>query len=281
MDDSRRALTALGAALGLLAGCSHAEQSPRAPAPGRPSLTVMSYNLNYGLEGDPEAARIVAREAPDLVVLQETTPGWESAFREALGDDYPQIEFHHCCAAGGLGILSKFPITSSELIAPPEHGWFPALRVTLKTPLGALQVLDVHLHPQISDSGSVVSGLLTTAPVRRAEMEKYAAELDPALPTLVVGDFNESRRGAAMALLRGRGFQSALYDFHGSEPTWRWPTSVGTVHAQFDHVAYDARFQPLSARVVDAGRSDHLPVVAVFELRSAPAPACSGAYSSC
>jgi endonuclease/exonuclease/phosphatase (EEP) superfamily protein YafD len=197
--------------------------------------------------------------------VQETTPGWEAAFRAGLTGEYREIRFRRCCGAGGMGILSKLPIVEDEPMEPPERGWFPAWRVVLDGPSGKLQALNVHLHPQLSESGSV-SGVFTTQPIRRAEIEKYAAELDPALPTVVAGDFNEGNRGAALALLRSRGFEDALHDFHGSQPTWHWPTSVGTVSAQFDHVTHDARLVPLDARVVEGGSSDHAPVVALFEL---------------
>jgi len=226
----------------------------------------MSYNLNYGLAGDPEVAELIAREAPDLVLLQETTPAWEASLRPALSGRYSHIAFHHCCGAGGLGVLSVHPIVASEVMAPPERGWFPAWRMEVDVDGVRLQVLNVHLHPQISDSGSVLSGAITTQPIRRSEIKKYFARLTPGLPTLVVGDFNEGNRGAAVAYLRSRGFKSALHDAKGSEPTWRWPTSIGTIHAQFDHIAHDPSLELVDARVVKAGKSDHLPVVAVFDV---------------
>jgi endonuclease/exonuclease/phosphatase (EEP) superfamily protein YafD len=82
----------------------------------------------------------------------------------------------------------------------------------------------------------------------------------------VVGDFNEGERGLAIAYLQRRGFTSALGEF-GSQPTWRWPTSIGTVSAELDHIVHSRRLEPLSVKVVTAGRSDHLPVVARFALR--------------
>jgi hypothetical protein len=39
--------------------------------------------------------------------------------------------------------------------------------------------------------------------------------------------------------------------------------------AQLDHIAYDGGLEPLSARVLRTGRSDHFPVRAVFT-RAAP-----------
>jgi endonuclease/exonuclease/phosphatase family metal-dependent hydrolase len=42
---------------------------------------------------------------------------------------------------------------------------------------------------------------------------------------------------------------------------------VGELHKQLDHVFYDARLDVLSAEVRTAGRSDHLPVIAVVARR--------------
>ena len=70
---------------------------------------------------------------------------------------------------------------------------------------------------------------------------------------------------------------SALQDFEGSSATWRWNTSIGPVTSELDHVVYDPHLEPLSVRVVQAGNSDHLPVVAVFELTDGQlTPSCSG-----
>jgi len=43
--------------------------------------------------------------------------------------------------------------------------------------------------------------------------------------------------------------------------TWRWPTAVGELHRQLDHVFYDSRLDVLSADIRLSGRSDHLPVI--------------------
>jgi endonuclease/exonuclease/phosphatase (EEP) superfamily protein YafD len=251
------------------AGCSRNEFTARAPDPGRVAVKVMTYNVNFGISGDPDAVELVRKEAPELLFLQETNPGWETAFGSALGDDYPEMRFRHAPAAGGMGVLSKWPIVEDEPIPPPERGWFGAWRLVFDGPAGKLQALDVHLHPQLSESGSV-TGVLTTQTIRRAEIDEYLDHLDPALPTLIAGDFNEGRRGAALALLRGRGYESALYEAHGSQATWHWPTSVGTLSAQFDHVAHRTELELLDARVVPGGRSDHQPVVAVFQLPARP-----------
>ncbi len=275
LEKSHIALAVLLAA----AGC-HSGRAARAPEPGTPTLEVMTYNVNYGIPGDAAALAAIEKEDSDLVLLQETTPEWEASIRSKLSRKFPHMAFRHCCGAGGMAVLSKHPFDDEGTLPPPEGGWFPAWRLTVHGPLGDLQVLNVHLRPQLSESGSFLSGYFTTPVVREREIQRYTAALQPELPTIIAGDFNESRSGLAISYLQHRGYRSGLQDFEGSGKTWHWNTSIGQVSSELDHVAYDDKLEPLSVRVVEAGHSDHFPVVAVFELSDGQlAPACHG--SSC
>jgi endonuclease/exonuclease/phosphatase family metal-dependent hydrolase len=134
-------------------------------------------------------------------------------------------------------------------------------------PCGRVQILGVHLRPAVSDGGSWVSGHFSTPVVRAAEIRSFVERLSPELATVVAGDFNEEEDGDASRFLLERGFSSALARFAPERFTWRWPTAVGELHKQLDHVFYDARLDVLSAEVRAAGRSDHLPVIAVIARR--------------
>lgn len=249
-------------------GCSNPARVPRAPAPGEAALRVMTYNVNYGLAGDPATIDAIAGADADVVLLQETSARWEVALRARLGDRYPHMAFHHAPAAGGMGVLSRLPLEGLEWLRPPAGGWFVAGRVVVVAPLGRVQILNLHLHPPISEGGSVVSGYFTTPAVREQELQRHFGRLRPGEPTLVVGDFNEGAGGRALRWLQAQGYGNALQDFQPGADTWRWTTSVGTVRTQLDHLAYDERLlTPLRAEVLSEGRSDHLPVVATFVRR--------------
>jgi len=236
-------------------------EPPPAPA-GAPTLRVLSFNVNFGVGHDPRNIAAVAEADADLVLLQETTDASEAAFREALADAHPHVLFQYCCNAGGLGVLSKHPIREEVWIEPVD--WFPAWRVVVDTPLGAVQALNVHLRPPMSDGGSWAAGYFTTRENRRTEIEAFWRELDPALPTIVAGDFNEDERGRAIEFLAERGLRSALPQVEPRAKTWRWQTKLGKLRLMLDHVVYGPQLELRSAEVLDRGTSDHLPVLVVL-----------------
>jgi endonuclease/exonuclease/phosphatase (EEP) superfamily protein YafD len=224
---------------------------------------VLSYNVNYGLAGDPTTLGAIRDAGADVIFLQETTPAWEAALRRELSGDLPHMHFEHCCGAGGLAVLSKHPFRSDPVVDSPI-GWFPGWRIEVDTPVGSVQVLQVHLRPPVSDGGSWVSGYFSTGHYRHAEMHAYADSLTDGMPTIVLGDFNEES-GDALELLEGRGMRDAVTEFHPDGDTWRWRTRLGSLSFLLDHVFYDDALDALDARILEAGRSDHLPILVLFE----------------
>lgn len=239
------------------------------PDPRATRIRVMTYNVNFGLDGDRRGIDAISAGAPDLVFLQETTGGWERAMNEAFATTYPHRRFedtHDEWLAGGLGVLSRWPITTLETLTDGPGPFF-AHRVVIDAPGGPIQVLNVHLRPPMSDGGSWVVGYFSTRAHREQEALAHVARLDPKLPTLAVGDFNEEDEGMAIAVFKDRGFTSALPLFHPNATTWQWPVADRTLRFRLDHILYDNRFLAVSAAVVDRGRSDHAPVWADLERR--------------
>lgn len=248
------------APLGTAVGCAAVPPPPDGPD----RLVVMTFNLNYGLAGDEDTLAAIDVCACDIVALQEVTPAWRRAIEARYGARYPYMRFITSEGPGGLATLSRAPITRADTLA--EVTWFPAQRVIVDGPLGVLQVLNVHLRPPFDDDGSLVSGIFVTPEMRKREIATFRAQLLP-MPTIVVGDFNESS-GQALDHLGDHGFADALVLAAGRR-TWRWPTPVLELSDRLDHVMYTrAAFTPVEVRVVERGQSDHFPVVATFARRA-------------
>jgi len=114
---------------------------PRAPTPGAPRLRLLTCNVDAGGRSLEATVAEIAAAGPDLVALQESTPEVAAALRQAL----PGLEQR---AVRDLLVASRSP--NVELLAPPPVAAGGQLRsprfmrVTLDTPLGPIDLLDVH-----------------------------------------------------------------------------------------------------------------------------------------
>jgi endonuclease/exonuclease/phosphatase (EEP) superfamily protein YafD len=279
----RRAILVLsGLSLVVCASCSSARferaegARPEGVAPdARPQklLRVATFNVNFGLAGDPATLAAISATGADVVLLQETNRAWQRAIEAhpELPTRYPHRRFYLTPGwpAGGMAFLSRYPLRAPKR-SPSAVGWFDAHRLVAATPHGKVLLVNLHLKPPVSASGSVISGYFSTPKERRREMRGHLALFDPKLPTIVAGDFNE-QRGGGLAMLGGLKFEDAIRARGGtssSPTTWRWKVGPLTLRQQLDHILYDRRrFTCVEARVLKIGRSDHLPVVALLRLK--------------
>jgi endonuclease/exonuclease/phosphatase (EEP) superfamily protein YafD len=227
------------------------------------AIRVMTFNINYGNPTPDEALEAIAKADADVVLLQEITSEWKRQLAARFGKQYPHRVFRiHARAPGGLAVLSKVPISAEELFPSPERGWFPAQRLVVESAFGPLQILNVHLRPAV-DGGSWIKGFLTTPPLRRREIESYWRKLARDLPTIIAGDFNEDPDGTALSFLTKQRLERVPT---AGPTTWRYQvTNRGETNdllkMDIDHVVIDGRLSAHDAEVLDAGGSDHRPVV--------------------
>lgn len=248
--------------LALATGC----RSIRRPeTPAGPHFRVLTYNLNWGGTRPDLAAKAISDSAADIVCLQETTPEWEQVLRRTLSKDYSFVEFRHSGTryGGGLAFLSKLQGTEVAFV-PSQTGWFDGWIMNFETALGPVQVLNVHLRPPISDSGSWVSGYFSTRDDQVRELELFYGKRARSLPMLVAGDFNASQTSPVVKWLQMIGLSSALPRFDASTPTWRWKYGVVSLRRRIDHILFSPELHCSFARVIREGASDHFPVEAVF-----------------
>jgi endonuclease/exonuclease/phosphatase (EEP) superfamily protein YafD len=234
------------------------------PMREKSSLRVMSYNVNFGVAGDPAAVDAIASAKPEIVLLQETNEIWEQTLVAGLSYAHHRFTPPKDLPAGGMGVLSRYPIVSIDEL-PSVGGPFFAWRVVIDAPSGRIQILNLHLRPPMSDGGSWIVGFWSTRDTRAQEIAYHMERLDPELPTLMVGDFNEEGDGKAMKYAADRGYTDAIAQFAGKRQTWQWPVGSLTIRFQLDHIMYDARFMAVAGGIVDAGNSDHKPVWADVE----------------
>lgn len=236
-------------------------------AESKTPLRLMTYNLNYANPDPGSALDAIENADADVVLLQEITGAWKKALEKRFEKKYPHRIYRlHSRSPGGLAVLSKHEITAEELLASPVH-WFPAERLVVAAPLGDVQILHVHLRPAI-DQGSWIKGFITTPPLRLREVQSYWKKVAHDMPTIVAGDCNEDPKGSAVAFLEKQGLTRVATS---GPTTWHYVADKhvkgSALELDIDHVMVDKRLSAQTATVVDAGASDHRPVIVAIEPR--------------
>ena len=231
------------------------------------ALWVMTYNVNFEMPSDATVEAIREADA-DVVVLQETHEDWEARLARGLGDAYPHTLFRHAPAEGGMAILSRYAVEEVAYLPSPA-GAFPAWCVSLETPLGALDVLAVHLHPPLDEDGRLLVGYFTTGGTREAELRQHLRCFE-STPDLVLGDFNEET-GDAVRHLEALGLRQAQVAVGPPERTWTWITGGVELEGRPDHIFFGPALAARAVQVVPRGASDHRPLRAAFVAATAEA----------
>ncbi len=240
-------------------------------------LRVTSYNVHscIGMDGrlSPERiARVIARDRPDIVALQELdcrrdrSLGVDQAHRIArlLEMEY---RFHPAFRVEeeeyGDAILTRLPVLASRtgaLPTPPGREPRGALWLTLELEGRAIQVLNTHLGLGSGERLAQVCELVS---------ERWLAHPECTGPTLLCGDFNATPRSRTLAGLTVPGADLVeaqmlvpgprLRTFPGRRP------SVCIDHVLVRGVA-DVRTVQVPCDALSRLASDHLPLVVDVEL---------------
>lgn len=225
-----------------------------------PSLTVLSANLLYGRGDDDRLIEQVLSVQPDLVFLQEYTPG-EVEIAAVLRAEYPHAIELPQTDAFGMAVFSKLPfVEPPEIWQGPEGSRTPMIACVVELADERIAVWNVHTLPP--------TGGNTTAAQRRmvAWIGDQAAGLldDPEGPVglIVAGDFNATSRSNHLREIRAAGLVEVHAD-QGAGAGTTWPMRGIKRHfpgIRIDHVFVGGGLAPASGWVGEDFGSDHLPV---------------------
>lgn len=246
-------------------GCGQKPLDPREPDPGMTHFTIATFNVLDDDATNPSTIDAIEKLDVDILALQEVTPGLEAILREKFAAKYPYMVFHASDAAG-IGAMSRFPMTEGKFMQL-TNGWHPSLELSVETPAGSLEILEVHLHAPEGNGPSVIQSMAATPEDHRKEIELFTAQCETP-PMVVLGDFNEDTSGAGVKVLEDRGYVNVLPLYHPGQFTWKGKKSVGgQFQGAYDHILFTKELVPLNSWIGPNGASDHIPVMASFQAK--------------
>ncbi len=230
-------------------------------------LRIVTYNINWGNSTWPITAPQKTADAiklldGDIVLLQEATAFWQNYFKEHLSELYPYQLFKPKDDGGGLAVLTKYPVRDQQY-THSLIGWHPGWIFDVASPYGKVQIANLHLTPPLISKDNLnfnLSAYFSTPAIREREIEFYYQFIQPHLPTVIAGDFNEGTQGLVTQFLNQHGFIDVQFQQAKKKSTWQWRFGLFMVQQQLDHIFYNNSFIETNAQVYYGGDSDHFPL---------------------
>ena len=227
------------------------------------AIRVLTVNVKLRHEDADGLIESIRAADPDVIVAQETDAWWDGTLA-ALEESYPHRKAEITGGFFGMHLFSKLPLASAEVRYPTDPDT-PVIDAVVDAPFGPLRVLAVHPRPPQMGQSSLH---------RDAELYSAALDMDPGVPSVMLGDFNAvpwERTTRRVRRLAGLIDPRATFGFSPSfdaQSRWmKWP---------LDHILHSASLAAAEARLLPDFGSDHLPWMVTLCLaevhQRAPAP---------
>lgn len=235
-------------------------------------LRVMTYNIHHGegLDGRVDTARIaelIKQERADIVALQEVDKGVR---RTALRDLTAELaaatgmtgvfsnNFHYQGGEYGNAVLTRFPVKSwtnhhYQMLRPNEQRGI--LELVLDVRGREVVFMNTHIDSRPDDAERWLNV---------GEIEQLTAKCGER-PVILCGDFNTRPEGRVYERLT-QTFQDAWAKV-GAGDGFSFPAHSANRRIDYIWFTHPDMVKPLKAWLPQSEASDHLPLVAEFELR--------------
>lgn len=231
-----------------------------------PDLRVATYNTYERSPSLRSVRKLVASADPDVLVLQEVGPDREQKVRRVLGDRYPAMMAVQDERAGGVMVLSRFPILETRPVSLSTEPSRDTAVAVLDVDGQPVQVVPVHLTSPCPRCGTSMTERLELEGDRRpAELAAVLRALDSSAPAVIAGDFNSTERSEPYRLLTAVGFEDP-HRAVGNGPGFTWPTDRLPIPVVRIDWILTRGLVAVDAWVGDGGMSDHRPVLADLAL---------------
>jgi vancomycin resistance protein VanJ len=194
-------------------------------AAGRTDITVLTWNVQYGMRTPEEQAGQLHGVSADIVALLEVEPDAAAAIEAdaSVAAAYPYRAMAPRPGPWGLAVLSHYPISKVFSAQDPA-----CLEMDIETPRGPVHVIVAHpIHAMIQTRTPIRVPVTYDPTERDAGIAAIRAEVESTLAAgerlLLLGDFNTAPSEAEYAVLA-----AGLRDTHavvGQGPGWTWRPS--------------------------------------------------------
>lgn len=229
-------------------------------------LSILTYNLYFKNKYPKQIINEINQTNPDILVLQELTSTWETNLQEQVYKRYKYRKTYVNNRTHGLGILSKYPITTCEYLK--NKSGIPVSQVAT-VQLGKKELVLVNTHlasPAIAVENPDQFFKYYKSNVRNrthqwTKLNAFLTQKHKDKPQLIAGDLNTMKIEPLYQQMRHD--WNYLFTRKGKGFGWNFPnvSSVPIPLITLDYLLYRGNIAPVEAEVLKGSSSDHFAIL--------------------
>jgi endonuclease/exonuclease/phosphatase (EEP) superfamily protein YafD len=249
------ALTALATVLVPTPAPSAEAEPPAQPAETtvQPAYKLMQLNLRYDNTSPADVVRLIARETPDVITLQEVSASWRPKLT-VIEARYP---YNLYCPStkhiGGVAILSRRPFALGSTPQCVGNSLMGLARIDFGGRSAIIAALHLEWPWPFEQADNV------------EEMRPYFERLHG--PMIIAGDFNAVPWSQTLKNITA---VSKTHSAEGLRPSWfikGTPAHAAAwIGLPIDHVLVSERIVGTRVETLEPAGSDHLPLLLRFSI---------------
>lgn len=241
---------------------------PKSEAVNRADLKVLTYNIASYRTTPQQIADYVLETEADIVAMQEVGTDHAAYFDEVLRPFYPYVieALTPGNVYNGKLLFSRYPILEYDFFTATEERQH--IHAVLDIDGTPVHVFNVHLWvPEMFRE----EHFYREYPANPLELQQMLDQVDPSVPTIILGDHNFTDQHAHYDQMQAAGltdvFRAVGWGFGTTFPARLAMVDIPAPLVRIDYVWVTDAIMPLKAEVgTDAG-SDHMPLLAYLDLQ--------------
>lgn len=234
------------------------------------NISILSANLGQNWVDINKFNKFILQQDADITFLQEVTKKHIENASVGLQENYPYQIYGPLQNKVGMGILSKYPISSHRDFKLAEEGLVFQQRATINYEKREIVVYNIHTTYPWFQPKKFLSFL--TIPVydystRSKEIQNLLKLLqDEKLPVIAAGDFNMTDRAQDYARLTDRlidSWKESGWGFGFTWPARKHPNNgikLDNPIIRIDYIMHSEDWISKETQVLSRTGSDHLPL---------------------
>lgn len=234
-------------------------------------IKVMTYNVFFKNKSPNNTIRLILKENPDILFIQELTPKWAAILNKKLGNTYPYKLLKPLDGTHGIGIYSKHQLSNHQLLNNSYNKPYAQI-ADLRIGQNKVQLLNSHLaSPAVAIENrdeffslycqnykTRKNQLQTLTAIAKKNTKKFQAQL-------IVGDLNTMKYEPIFKSLKFSWVDSHSVSGKGLGFNFPHSSRIAPI-LTLDYILGKGQIKFIETNVIEGGGSDHLAIVSTMEI---------------